>query len=183
MQPVDKLSKERPLSSIFNLYVVLSILFQFAIHVVAFLYLTDLCDQFSPYVFSSFYFAPAGLLANSFFSRHFSSRSADPVDLERKFSPSLLNTTIYLISLSRAPRPSSLPFRCTGPLTAPPLHHQNKSRPLRSTSKAVRSARASRRTRRCTTACSVSRPSRSRARPTLCQSSTGGCSWLRWTRL
>lgn len=50
LQPVDKLSKERPLSSIFNLYVVLSILFQFAIHVVAFLYLTDLCDQYAPWV-------------------------------------------------------------------------------------------------------------------------------------
>ncbi|KAL8291698.1 hypothetical protein RQP46_001956 [Phenoliferia psychrophenolica] len=75
-RPVDKLSKERPLSSIFNFYVVLSILFQFAIHVVAFLYLTDLCDQYAP-------------------------RGSEVVDLEKKFTPSLLNSCIYLISLSQ----------------------------------------------------------------------------------
>lgn len=45
---MEKLSKERPLSSIFNVYVVFSILAQFAIHVVAFLYLTNLCDLFEP---------------------------------------------------------------------------------------------------------------------------------------
>ncbi|KAM0749614.1 hypothetical protein T439DRAFT_314935 [Meredithblackwellia eburnea MCA 4105] len=75
-RPVDKLSKERPLSSIFNVYVVFSILLQFAIHVVAFLYLTDLCEKF----------APAG---------------SEPIDLDAKFSPSLLNSCIYLISLSQ----------------------------------------------------------------------------------
>lgn len=47
-RPVDKLSKERPLSTIFNAYVVGSILVQFAIHIAAFLYITDLCDQIEP---------------------------------------------------------------------------------------------------------------------------------------
>jgi cation-transporting ATPase 13A1 len=50
-QPVDKLSKERPLATIFNVYVVGSILLQFAIHVWAFIYLTNLCEVYEPYVF------------------------------------------------------------------------------------------------------------------------------------
>ena len=50
-RPVDRLSKERPLSSIFNLYVVGSILVQFAIHVAAFIYLTNLCEVYEPYAF------------------------------------------------------------------------------------------------------------------------------------
>ncbi|GAA5847692.1 hypothetical protein JCM5353_002617 [Sporobolomyces roseus] len=75
-RPVDKLSKERPLSTIFNFYVVASILVQFAIHVAAFIYLTNLCEVFDP--------------------------QADViVDLEAKFSPNLLNSCIYLISLSQ----------------------------------------------------------------------------------
>ncbi|KPV77055.1 uncharacterized protein RHOBADRAFT_48125 [Rhodotorula graminis WP1] len=75
-RPVDRLSKERPLSSIFNLYVVGSILVQFAIHVAAFIYLTNLCEVYEP---------QAGL----------------EVDLDAKFSPNLLNSCIYLISLSQ----------------------------------------------------------------------------------
>ncbi len=75
-RPVDKLSKERPLATIFNFYVVASILTQFAIHIVSFLYLTDLCEQTEP--------------------------QADVVvDLEAKFSPNLLNSCIYLLSLSQ----------------------------------------------------------------------------------
>ncbi|KAM0787920.1 hypothetical protein ACM66B_006126 [Microbotryomycetes sp. NB124-2] len=72
-RPVDKLSRERPLSSIFNAYVVGSILLQFGIHVLAFLYMTDLCDQVEP-------------------------RGELPVDLEAKFSPNLLNSAIFLLS-------------------------------------------------------------------------------------
>ncbi|GAA5938227.1 hypothetical protein JCM1841_000925 [Sporobolomyces salmonicolor] len=75
-RPVEKLSKERPLSTIFNFYVVASILTQFAIHVAAFLYLTDLCEQYEP-------------------------QAGKEVDLEAKFAPNLLNSCIYLISLSQ----------------------------------------------------------------------------------
>ena len=91
---MEKLSKERPLSSIFNLYVVGSILIQFAIHVVAFLYLTDLCDQFEPFVHHPLQIAQI----NSFSTNR---RGIMAVDLEAKFSPNLLNTCIYLISLSQ----------------------------------------------------------------------------------
>ncbi|GAA5826152.1 hypothetical protein JCM11251_007183 [Rhodosporidiobolus azoricus] len=75
-RPVDKLSKERPLSTIFNFYVVFSILLQFAIHVAAFIYLTNLCELYEP-------------------------RAGMQIDLDAKYSPNLLNSCIYLISLSQ----------------------------------------------------------------------------------
>ncbi|GAA6000885.1 hypothetical protein JCM10207_004705 [Rhodosporidiobolus poonsookiae] len=75
-RPVDKLSKERPLATIFNVYVVSSILLQFAIHVWAFIYLTNLCEVYDP-------------------------RTGVEIDLDAKFSPNLLNSCIYLISLSQ----------------------------------------------------------------------------------
>lgn len=184
-RPVDRLSKERPLSSIFNLYVVGSILVQFAIHVAAFIYLTNLCEVYEPYVFDV---SPLCLtmwsMALTWFvccCRATHRQAGLEVDLDAKFSPNLLNSCIYLISLSRA---FSLPSLCDSPTHALIPHSppsQSKSRPSSSTSKAAPSARTSRRTRRCTTACSASPPSPSAARPTLCPSSTGGSSSSTWT--
>lgn len=73
-KPVEKLSRERPLGNIFNLYVLLSVLIQFAIHIVSLLYITS--------------------LSNSLEQR-------GEIDLEAKFEPSLLNTAIYLLGLSQ----------------------------------------------------------------------------------
>ncbi|QRW07471.1 endoplasmic reticulum Ca-transporting P-type ATPase [Ceratobasidium sp. AG-Ba] len=73
-KPVEKLSRERPLGNIFNLYVLLSVLIQFAIHIVSLLYITA--------------------LSNSLEQR-------GEIDLEAKFEPSLLNTAIYLLGLSQ----------------------------------------------------------------------------------
>ena len=42
-KPVEKLSRERPLGNIFNFYVLLSVLLQFALHIVTMVYITDLC--------------------------------------------------------------------------------------------------------------------------------------------
>jgi cation-transporting ATPase 13A1 len=41
-QPVEKLSRQRPLTDIFNFYILLSVLIQFAIHIVALVYITRL---------------------------------------------------------------------------------------------------------------------------------------------
>ncbi|KAG6837013.1 hypothetical protein H0H93_016220 [Arthromyces matolae] len=71
---VEKLSRERPLGNIFNFYVLLSVLLQFALHIVSLVYITNLT---------------------------YSYETRGPIDLEAKFEPSLLNTAIYLLSLSQ----------------------------------------------------------------------------------
>ncbi|CAG8739180.1 18402_t:CDS:2, partial [Acaulospora morrowiae] len=72
-KPLEKLSKQRPQSNVFNFYIILSILGQFAIHIASLIYIVDL-------VF------------------HYEEKKV--VDLEGEFEPSLLNTAVYLISLS-----------------------------------------------------------------------------------
>jgi len=73
-RPVEKLSRERPLGNIFNFYVLLSILIQFAIHIVTMVYITNLSNLLE---------------------------DRGPIDLEAKFEPNLLNTAIYLLGLSQ----------------------------------------------------------------------------------
>ncbi|KAM6494929.1 hypothetical protein JOM56_009552 [Amanita muscaria] len=73
-KPVEKLSKERPLSNIFNFYVLLSVLLQFSLHIISMVYITNL----------SYTFEDRG-----------------PIDLDAKFEPNLLNTAIYLLGLSQ----------------------------------------------------------------------------------
>ncbi|KAF8066823.1 endoplasmic reticulum Ca-transporting P-type ATPase [Lyophyllum atratum] len=71
---VEKLSRERPLGNIFNLYVLLSVLLQFSLHIVSLVYITNLTHSYE---------------------------TRGPIDLEAKFEPSLLNTAIYLLGLSQ----------------------------------------------------------------------------------
>ncbi|RDB26777.1 Manganese-transporting ATPase 4 [Hypsizygus marmoreus] len=71
---VEKLSRERPLGNIFNFYVLLSVLLQFALHIVSLVYITNLTHIYE---------------------------TRGPIDLEAKFEPSLLNTAIYLLGLSQ----------------------------------------------------------------------------------
>jgi len=73
-KPVEKLSRERPLGNIFNFYVLLSVLLQFALHIATMVYITNLSHLLEP---------------------------RDVIDLEAKFEPSLLNTAIYLLGLSQ----------------------------------------------------------------------------------
>ncbi|KAF8816406.1 endoplasmic reticulum Ca-transporting P-type ATPase [Phlegmacium glaucopus] len=73
-KPVEKLSRERPLGNIFNLYVLLSVLLQFALHIASLVYITNLSRTHE---------------------------ALGPIDLEAKFEPSLLNTAIYLLGLSQ----------------------------------------------------------------------------------
>jgi cation-transporting ATPase 13A1 len=48
IQPVEKLSRERPLGNIFNLYVLLSVLIQFALHIISLVYITNLSHSYEP---------------------------------------------------------------------------------------------------------------------------------------
>jgi len=72
-KPVEKLSRERPLGNIFNFYVLLSVLAQFAVHIVFLVYVTGLAKSIE---------------------------DRGEIDLEKKFEPTLLNTAIYLLGLS-----------------------------------------------------------------------------------
>ncbi|PWZ02649.1 putative SPF1-P-type ATPase [Testicularia cyperi] len=74
-QPIDKLSKERPVANILNIYVFGSILTQTALHIATMLYIQQLSVLFE--------------------------EPEDIIDLEAKFSPSLLNTGVYLLGLSQ----------------------------------------------------------------------------------
>ncbi|KAJ1829546.1 putative cation-transporting ATPase 1 [Coemansia sp. RSA 2599] len=72
--PLEKLSKERPQPNILSVYMLLTVLGQFAVHVLALLYLALEVRKYEP---------------------------SGEVDLEKKFEPSLLNTAMYLIQLSQ----------------------------------------------------------------------------------
>ncbi|CAG8572133.1 36875_t:CDS:10, partial [Racocetra persica] len=72
-KPLERLAKQRPQTNVFNFYIILSILGQFAIHIASLVYIVDLVFRYEE-------------------------RTA--VDLEGDFKPSLLNTAVYLISLS-----------------------------------------------------------------------------------
>lgn len=47
-QSVEGLSKERPQPNIFNIYIIGSILGQFAVHIVTLIYISNLCDRLEP---------------------------------------------------------------------------------------------------------------------------------------
>ncbi|KAJ2375736.1 putative cation-transporting ATPase 1 [Coemansia sp. RSA 2607] len=72
--PLEKLSKERPQPNILSVYMLLTVLGQFAVHVLALIYLALEVRKYEP---------------------------SGEVDVEKKFEPSLLNTAMYLIQLSQ----------------------------------------------------------------------------------
>ncbi|VEU23311.1 DEKNAAC104436 [Brettanomyces naardenensis] len=74
-KPLDQLSKERPQPGIFNTYIMGSILGQFAVHLIALIYLNKEIYLLEP--------------------------REPQVDLDKVFEPSLLNTAMFLIQLSQ----------------------------------------------------------------------------------
>ena len=72
-KPLEKLSKQRPQSGIFNVYIMGSILSQFAVHIATLVYITTEIYKLEP--------------------------REPQVDLEKEFAPSLLNTGIFIIQL------------------------------------------------------------------------------------
>jgi len=72
-KPIEKLSKERPQTNIFNIYLIGSVLGQFAIHVGTLIYISQYVERIE--------------------------EPEAKVDLEAEFKPSLLNSAIYLVQL------------------------------------------------------------------------------------
>lgn len=72
---IEKLSKQRPQPGIFNIYIMGSILGQFAVHIATLVFITNRVYEIEP-------------------------RQND-IDLEAEFKPSLLNTAIYLLQLGQ----------------------------------------------------------------------------------
>ncbi|OLY78957.1 Manganese-transporting ATPase 1 [Smittium mucronatum] len=72
--PIQKLSRERPHTNILNLYVLLTVLTQFIVHIAALIFLTLQVRIYEP---------------------------SGEVNVDKEFKPSLLNTAMYLISLSQ----------------------------------------------------------------------------------
>uniref|UniRef100_A0A0K0E9Q6 Cation-transporting ATPase n=1 Tax=Strongyloides stercoralis TaxID=6248 RepID=A0A0K0E9Q6_STRER len=73
-KPSNKLSKKKPISNIFNIYTILTIFFQFCIHFASILYIVNLSRIYEPQV--------------------------ENTTLETKFTPSLLNSSIYLLGMT-----------------------------------------------------------------------------------
>jgi cation-transporting ATPase 13A1 len=72
-QTVEALSKERPQHNIFNVYIIGSVLGQFAVHIITLIYVSQYVQRVEP-------------------------KDPNP-DLEKDFEPSLLNSAIYLLQL------------------------------------------------------------------------------------
>ncbi|XP_014248096.1 manganese-transporting ATPase 13A1 [Cimex lectularius] len=77
-KPLKVLSKQRPLPNIFNAYTVLTVMLQFTVHFLCLIYLVQEANLRSP----------------------MKSKKPVSMDDDSEFEPSLLNSTVYIISMS-----------------------------------------------------------------------------------
>lgn len=89
---MEGLSKERPQPNIFNMYIIGSVLGQFAIHIITLVYLSNYVYTIEPYV-------PQLPLSIIDIMTNRARRRKAEIDLEGEFEPSLLNSAVYLLQL------------------------------------------------------------------------------------
>lgn len=73
-KPLDKLSKARPHANIFNTYTILTVVLQFCVHLYTIIRLVAKCHELEP--------------------------RKPSIDLEAEFAPSLLNSIVYIVSVT-----------------------------------------------------------------------------------
>lgn len=83
-KPLEKLSSKRPLANIFNAYTLLTVMLQFAVHLTTLVYLTGLYEGLKP----------------------------KEVKEDSKFEPSLLNSTVYVLSIALQISTFAVNYRC-----------------------------------------------------------------------
>ncbi|XP_012275293.1 manganese-transporting ATPase 13A1 [Orussus abietinus] len=95
-KPLKTLSKQRPLPNIFNVYTILTVLLQFAVHFICLIYLVREAAIISPRESKL-----AAILAPSNQTELSSTNSTTSQDEdEDAFEPNLLNSTLYIISMT-----------------------------------------------------------------------------------
>ncbi|XP_076753737.1 endoplasmic reticulum transmembrane helix translocase [Xylocopa sonorina] len=94
-KPLKTLSKQRPLPNIFNLYTIVTVLLQFAVHFVSLVYLVREATLLSPKSDKL-----AAILAPSNASNASMALNASYTDEEDTFEPNLLNSTVYIIAMA-----------------------------------------------------------------------------------
>lgn len=106
-QPLDKLSSLRPLPNIFNLYTILTVTLQFAVHFGSLVYLYDYAKTMQgdfDVVANSTTPLPVGSEATGTLALESNAtlpaEAADSTGMHTEFKPSLVNSTVYLIWLS-----------------------------------------------------------------------------------
>lgn len=99
-EPLKRLSKQRPLPNIFNMYSVTTVLFQFAIHFGCLYSVVKKAESTDPNV-------------------------EENVDLEKDFEQTLINSSVYIISLSMQVNTLAVNYR-----GAPFMTSLNDNRPL-----------------------------------------------------
>ncbi|XP_065339306.1 endoplasmic reticulum transmembrane helix translocase [Cloeon dipterum] len=93
-KPLKTLSKERPLPNIFNMYTVLTVLLQFAVHFGCLFFLVQQATARSPK-------AVKDILKSNLTTPETGLPSGDPDEVEEEpFEANLLNSTVYIISMA-----------------------------------------------------------------------------------
>ena len=88
-KPLTTLSKQRPLPNIFNVYTIATVLSQFAVHLSCLIFLTKEVG-----------FQSIRKSSNELFVQAYKREPREEFpDLEKEFEPSLLNSTVYIISM------------------------------------------------------------------------------------